>query len=307
MSDLRTEIADVLRGRIIRGLQAGSISPGDRLPSARELEAEFGVDHRQVLDAYRQLVAEELVELRPRGGIYVSAAGFGGRFPLPSSAWLTGVLLEGLNREIPLPELHDWLRRAVETRRLRGVAVHSTEDQIAGLCREMCDDYGLEASGVHVTELERAELPADVRYADVLVTTPVHEATVRAVAERLGIKAIVTDVRMDLIGGEWRLLLRRPVYVVVRDENFTETLARYFTGVPGAGNIRMLLAGRDDLAAIPDDAPVYVTRGARDVIGDRPIAGRLLPTARIFSAESSRELVRFIVTANLAALAGARR
>ncbi len=65
-------IADTLRGRILRGLQAGTLRNGDRLPSARDLAGEFEVDHRAILAAYRELAAEGLVELRQRGGIYVA-------------------------------------------------------------------------------------------------------------------------------------------------------------------------------------------------------------------------------------------
>ena len=68
----RLEIADLLRRRVKLGLHAGSLTPGDRLPSTRELAADFRVDHRVVVGAYHQLVAEGLVEMRPRGGIYVA-------------------------------------------------------------------------------------------------------------------------------------------------------------------------------------------------------------------------------------------
>ena len=36
--------------------------------------SEFGVDHRLILAAYKQLAAEGLVEVRERGGVYVSGA-----------------------------------------------------------------------------------------------------------------------------------------------------------------------------------------------------------------------------------------
>src|SRR3712207_6555480 len=144
MSDRRAEIVDVLRRRVLRGLQAGALRAGARLPSARELEAEFDADHRIVLAAYRELVDEGLVELRPRGGIYVSPArGGSGTVPLPSEAWLVEVLAQGVAREIPLTEIHEWLRRSVETLRLRAAVIQATPDQITGICRELEDDYGL--------------------------------------------------------------------------------------------------------------------------------------------------------------------
>ena len=39
MSEERNAIVDTLRGRVLRGLQAGTLGTGDRLPSDRELAA----------------------------------------------------------------------------------------------------------------------------------------------------------------------------------------------------------------------------------------------------------------------------
>ena len=308
MPELRREIADVLRGRVLRGLRAGALRLGDRLPTARELAAEFDVDHRVVLDAYRVLVSEGLIELRPRGGIYVTGAEGGGSGPLPSHAWLAELLSEGLTREVPIVELHEWLRRAVETRRLRAVAVETSADQIAGLCGELEDDYGLACSGLDAAGLGDGTThpPPELRAADLVVTTRGLENLVAPTARRLGKRLIAVDLRADLIGGEWRLFLRHPVYVVVEDERFAATLLQFFAHTPGVENIHPLVAGRDDLTRIPDGAPVYVTRSARLRVGDARVGGRLLPAARLFSAESSREIIHFIVGANLAAVAATR-
>ena len=300
------DITEALRGRILRGLYAGVLRAGSRLPSARELSGEFDADHRVVLGAYRELVAEGLVELRPRGGIYVAEqpGGAAGLPPLPQS-WIVQVLTDGVSRELPLPDLHEWLRRCVETLRLRAVVVATTSDQLAGLCRELHDDYGLEASGVAGQELELeegADLPVDVRRADLLVTTDAHAQRVRALAEALGKPCVAIAVRPDLVAGEWRLLLGEPVYVVVADPKFLPLLEQFFAGTPGAENLRPLVLGRDDLSVIPDGAPTYITRSARERLGDTRIPGRVLPAARMLAPESVRQIVDFIVRANLAAL-----
>lgn len=305
MADARQDIADALRGRILRGLNAGSVKPGDRLPAARELRDEFGgADHRIILDAYRMLEADGLVELRPRGGIYVATPPSHGPVPLPSATWLTSIYAQAVAREIPLGELHHWLRRSIGTLRLRAIAIQGNADQIAGLCRELADDYGMQARGMDVVLLGDPKKAAELRHADLLVTTTGCEGAVRRAAELYGKPVIVVDIRPDLIGGEWRLLLRRPVYVVMRDERFVEGLRRFFEGTPGAGNIRSVVLGRDALDDIPNDAAVYITRSAREVLGTTPVRGRLLPSARLFSSRSSAELIRFIVDANLRALAG---
>ncbi|MGQ0713067.1 MAG: GntR family transcriptional regulator [Gemmatimonadaceae bacterium] len=309
MAEVRDRITQILRQRVLRGLHASSLRRGDRLPSARDLEPEFDTDHRVILAAYRALAKEGLVELRQRGGIYVAAEGSTiGGLPAISSEWVADLFVQGISREIPVPELHEWLRRLVETLRIRAVAIATTADQVTGLARELRDEYGLEASGLSAASLGSAEdLPTDVRRADLLVTTEAHAAPVQAIAERLRKPCVVIAIRPDVIGGEWRFLLRRPVYVVVADAHFVKLLDEFFAGTPGAENVRALVIGRDDLDAIPDGAPTYVTREARERLGTTRIRGRILPAARLLSDESSREIIQFIVRANLEALAARTR
>ena len=307
MADPRPELADLLRGRILRALHGGALRRGDRLPSARDLGAEFTIDHRVVLDAYRLLAEEGLVELRPRGGIYVAGTGGPGQVPLPSDAWLAEVFAQGIAREVPLTDLHEWLHRAVSTLRLRAVAIQRTTDQVQALCRELTDDYGLEATGVLAEAIAAAEPEApELRYADLLVSTPELEPLVAPAAERLGKPMILVELRPDLIPGEWRLLLTRPVYVLVGDERFVTVLRDFFAETPGVENMVPMVVGRDDLTAIPDGATVYVTANARHLLKGVQIRGRVLPSVRLFSPASSLALIRFIVGANLDALANRR-
>ena len=309
MGDRREPIIETLRQRVLRGLHAGSLSQGDRLPSARELALEFDADHRIILEAYRQLADEGLVEVRRRGGIYVAAtAGFADTVPAISAAWVTDLLTQGVAREIPISELHEWLRRSVETLRLRAVVIAGTQDQIGGLVRELNDDFGLETTGLDAATLRGAgELPIHLRRADLVVTTEAFSELVARTTSTLQKPSITISVRPDLLGGDWRLLLRKPVYVVVADEKFIDVLRRFFDGTPHADNLRPLLVGRDDLGAIPSGASVYITQKARESLGTAPIAGRILPAARSISRESAREIIGFIVRANLRALAARLR
>ncbi|MDR7301173.1 GntR family transcriptional regulator [Haloactinomyces albus] len=54
-----------------RAVCDGELEPGTRLPTARELASQFDVNINTVLRAYRQLSAEELVELRRGRGAIV--------------------------------------------------------------------------------------------------------------------------------------------------------------------------------------------------------------------------------------------
>ena len=304
-SSARDTIVETLRSRLLRGIQAGTLRVGDRLPSARNLATEFHVDHRTIIEAYRELVGEQLVEMRPRGGVYVAArsAGLGGIPALPEK-WITNVLVEGLTREIPGPELYEWLRRSLETLRLRALVIASTEDQVAGLCRELRDDYGLESDGLTAAAAEAAPTASlSLRHADLIVTHASHRTWVEELGTQLGKPVIVIEVRPDLLGGEWALFLRRPVYAVVASEDFGDAVRRFFGEVPKAENLRIIVVGRDDLATIPENAPTYITQRARQMIGNTVLRGRIMPAARTISSESARELFAFIVRSNLAAVA----
>jgi DNA-binding transcriptional regulator YhcF (GntR family) len=308
MTDPGDPIADTLRRRVLRAVQAGALQAGDRLLSARELAPEFEVDYRVVVAAYRTLADEGLVELRPRGGVYVAARAPSERgIPSLSQGWLVDVLTRGLVREVPGPELHEWLRRCTETLRLRALVVTTTDDQRFGLCRELHDDFGLEVDGIVADELRSADTPPlALRRADLIVTTEAHGDWVRPLGASLGKVVTVIDVRADLVVGEWALLLRRPVYAVVASPAFEAMLRRFFADVDGIENLRVLVLGRDDLAAIPADAPTYVTQAVRRTLGDTVVRGRILPSSRTISEESAREVFGFIVRANMEAAARAR-
>ena len=305
MTDPRESITDTIRGRVLRGLQAGTLRQGDRLPSARDFAHEFDVDYRLVLDALRELAREELIELRPRGGSYVAArrAGEGGIPPLPER-WIVDVLTEGLTRELPGPELHEWLRRCTETLRLRAAVITSTQEQVVGLCRELRDDFGFEVEGLEVEEVRRsATVPLPLRRADLMVTTRAYGDWARELGAELRKPVVVIDVRPDLAGGEWAMLLRRPLYAIVATPEFGDDLRRFFADVPGIENLRIIVFGRDDLESIPEDAPIYITRGVRADLGHLPLRGRVIPTARTISSASARELFEYMVRSNVEALA----
>jgi len=297
-------IADTLRGRILRGLQAGTLAHGDRLPSARDLVDEFEVDHRVILAAYRELVTEELVELRQRGGIYVAARHrVDGGVPLLPQGWIVDVLGQALAREIPVPELCEWLRRSTETLRLRGAVVTSTSDQAYGITRELRDDFGFEADGVLFDELtDRATLPLAIRRADLLLSTEAHASAVREIGADFRKPVIIIEIRPDVIIGEWALLLRQPVYAIVATSAFSDMLRSFFSAVPGVENLRVLVFGKDDISTIPDDAPTYVSQNVRAQLGGVRVPGRILPAARTISAKTARKLLDFIVRSNIEAM-----
>jgi len=298
----RDQITDALRRRVLSGLGTGTLRRGDRLPSARDVAAGLDADPRVVLAAYRVLAAEGLVELRERSGIFVAATEEeGGAERAPAAAWLADVLAQGVAREVAAPALAEWLRRATSTVQLRAAVIAATSDQAEGIRRELLDYYGVEAVALPPGAPPRPEagLPAALRRASLIVTTDAHAAAARRLGERLGVPVVAISVRADLVGPEWRLLLRQPVYVVVTDARFARALRNFFADTPGVENLRTVLLGRDPLDAVPPGATTYVTHSARARLGDTPVPGRLVPPARIFSEASAREILEIVVRANL--------
>ena len=300
----RDEIVTVLRQRVVAGLHLGVLKAGTRLPSVRTLASEFGIDPRVALAAYRELEMEGLVELRARSGIFVASTAASTGEMLPQMAeWVAGVLVEALTRGVPAIEFPERLRACLETVRLRAVCIECNADQITSLCNELEADYGLDARPLEVQALRSAGAAKELESADLLVTTPYHAADVQQAAERHGKPWITISLRPALLAETARLLERGPMYFVVKDPRFAEKLPWMFAAAPSVGNLRALVVGRDDLSSIPEGAPTYVMAAARGELEKLPSRLRLIPAPRVFSADSATALLRFVLNANIAALA----
>lgn len=122
----------------------------------------------------------------------------------------------------------------------------------------------------------------------------------RARLTPLGKRVLVAGIRADL-DTHWQLLrMAHPVYVVITDPR-TEALLTRAAG-EHADRVKAIVVGRHDFADIPADAPVYVTRSARQRLGATPIPGMHIPAARSFDPAASLEILRLIVAANLKAM-----
>ncbi len=312
------DIAALLRRRFFSDVHLGLLAPGDRLPSARELAAELGADRRAVLAAYHALERDGLVELRQRSGIYFADNGTPAGAALSRrSAWVVDFLLRGFAEGLPAPDAPERLHQYLRTLRLRAACVECNDDQRDALCAELAADYGFEADGVDVDALveatasPRGVAPLAARRADLLVTTPFHAGEVKEAAARLGKPWLAATLRSDLFGEIARRLPAGPVYFVVTDPRFATKLTHIFADAPGASHLIVLPADRGALAQVPERAPVYDTRPARARL-ERAAAGapelaavlaRVPPEPRAFAAESARELLTFVVRANMEALA----
>jgi hypothetical protein len=302
----RAEIAEAMRRRVLGGITTGTLRRNDRLPSARELAVEFDVDPRLVLAAYRVLAREGLVEIRRRSGIYVAGAQ-----PVPggpaivADGWVVDVLFAGIERGLPAPRLGDWLRRCVSTRRLRAAVIALAADQLEGICGELRDTFGVDAVPFAPTVLDTSptSVPQEIAAADFIVTERDYAEALRERLSSFGKHVIVASIRADL-DVYWDLMRRtHPVYVVVTDPR-TEPLLQAAAG-RYSERIKAVVLGRDDVQRIPPDAPVYVTRSARQRLGNTPVPGAQIPGARSIDAASALEILRLIVSTNLKAMRNA--
>jgi DNA-binding transcriptional regulator YhcF (GntR family) len=301
----RPAIAEALRQRLQRGLASGALRAGDRLPSTREMAADLDADPRVVADAYRVLAADGLVELRPRAGVFVGAGAAPAAAAAPSSAWLADVIAEGVRHGVRAPALADALAQATRARPLSAAVVAGTVDQSVGIARELRDDFGVDAHPFVLDQLATSEpMPRVLTHADLLVATEYTAERVQRLGERLGVPALIIDVRPDLLSPEWRLLLREAqrdtLYVIIADPRFGTLVHSFLHGAEGAENVRVLVAGQDDVGAVPPGTAAYVTEAARERLGRGWLPERLVAPARTLSDGSLRAVAEALVAWNLA-------
>jgi DNA-binding transcriptional regulator YhcF (GntR family) len=299
----RADIAETLRRRIVAAVTAGASRRGDRLPSAREVASEFAADPRLVLAAYRILAREGLVSIRRRSGIYVAAVPeIAGGPPVVAPGWLIETLAGGLEQGVPASKLGEWLKRCVTTRRVRVAVIAGSDDQLESFCGELRDDYGFDAVPFAPDAIDRpGGAPPEILAADFVAATEQHAPALRR-ALPAEARLVTLELRTD-IDAVWRREMRRgPLYVVVSDPRSLALMERSMAGAASAGAVRPMVLGRDDIATIPDDAGVYLSRAARRRLDGQAMRFRVLPPARSFSPRTARELLALLVEANLAAM-----
>lgn len=287
-------VTDTLRQRVLTGLHLGTMRPGDRLASARDLGKQMHADQRAVLAAYHQLAAEGLVFLRPRSGVFVHAAPSSSmdvRLPDVAS-WVVDVLLRGIKLGMPYSDLRRQARLCFDDRRIGAVCLECNGDQIHALCRQLRDDYGFEATGVDVDMLGRhGPLPRRAARAELVVTTRFHVAEAQRLAQRLGRPVLVATLDPLFVREIRRMLAQGPVWWLCTDTRFASKLPRMWPD----SSINPIVLGRDTLDTIPAEAMVYATDAASERLPPRWRPGRVVTVPRVFSPETARLLLAFRV------------
>lgn len=305
------EALERVRGRIISGIHAGHLDPGDRLPSYRQLADETGVDLRAVGRIYIALQQEGLVEVRGRTGAYVAAQErIGGRVLAETARWAMIVLRESWSRRIPVPELPEFLHRCISTVTLRCMCIDSTEDQLASLCTELHRDFGLDTAPLHFDRVAAIsadpathEIPDELRKADLLATSTFHAAVMRRIATRLDVPLIVIRLDADFTRAIERHIEHSELAVICVDPRFAERVRVVFGGEHPQRIRPVLISDREAIARLEPARPILVSRLARQKLSGVTLPPELLPVnAPIIAPDSAAELIEVILRLNLEAM-----
>jgi DNA-binding transcriptional regulator YhcF (GntR family) len=300
MGRRREVVRENLQQRVTSGLHLGHLFPGDRLGSARQTAHEMDTDYRMVVAALRGLERDGLLEIRPRGGLYVGRRALSprsGRLP-GSDDRLVDLILDELAIGLPVAAVTERLRHCLDTIGLRAACIECNDDQLDFLCQELQVGYGLESVTVEIDRL-RGEPPLAVRQADLLVSTTFHAGDVRRYAARLSKPCVIVTLDPRRQADVTRLLAERPVCFIGTDRRWAAKARAIWARVPGAERLQTLTLGHDPMGSIPEEAALMVMPQARRLLAGNSLLERALPP-RGFSRDTARQILSFLVQANLA-------
>ncbi|MSO69454.1 MAG: FadR family transcriptional regulator [Alphaproteobacteria bacterium] len=141
LGPVRATISGATYQSLREGIAAGRFPPGSRLPSERDLADRMGVSRPAVREAVRQLVGQGLIEIKPRRGVYVRAAG-----ELGLGDAFSQLIGTDFDRVMELLEV----RRALETRSAFLAAQYATAadiDELTRIYADLARDNELRATG----------------------------------------------------------------------------------------------------------------------------------------------------------------
>lgn len=121
------DLPDDLAARLAARVRTGEFAPGARLPSERDLSAEYAVSRPVVREAMSHLKAAGLVEARAGSGVYVTANAEARAFRLHPV---------DLEQDASLSQVMELLM-AIEVAAARSAAIHRTETDLKHIRREL--------------------------------------------------------------------------------------------------------------------------------------------------------------------------
>lgn len=284
-------VLHVLRKRIVEAVMSGVLEHGDRLQSVREVSEELGAHPRVVLGAYQTLVEEGIVEVRSRSGVFATGA----HSPTQSAStvprrWMLEIMLGAIARDIPPLWLGERIRAALLEHRTRAAVIECNADQLESMSKELATYFELEVVSVPLDVADSPAGPRELANVDLIISAA-HEDVISRIASTVQKPYVITSVRPALMRRLSRLLARGPFYFLVVDPRFAAKMRRLVAPMIRSENFHVLVVDRDDLRVIPAGAPTYVMRSALPRLDSNPHLGRQISPHRIFSEETSREIL----------------
>jgi hypothetical protein len=253
--------------------------------------------------AYRRLASEGLVRIRPRSGVFVQSPRREEARQPDVVAWMVDLFLRGLARGVAPADLAPQARACLEGARVRVGCVECNHDQLYALCQQARCDYGFDAVAIDTDALPGGRPPRETGSVDLLLTTRFHGEEAQRLGRRLRCPVLVATLDPAFITEVRRLHAAGPVWWVCTDARFAAKLPRMFPG----GSVRPVVLGRRPPDHIPAADMVYATRRAADRLPRGWRGGRVVTITRVFSQETSRSLLAFLIGQRLQRAQGASR
>jgi len=221
-----TRLYEAVLERLLEHFRSGAVSPGDKLPSERDIASQLGVSRTVLREAFRILESSGVVRSRPGGGRYLAA-----QAPeiIAGPYFLARAQIDSL--------LDVWQARFILEVGAMGFVVHNATDEEVRILKEF-------ARQVHSLP------PKDFREQDYDLDFHVHLARAthnRVIAETIGhYMAVLKRLRQKLFMDPaiWRLSCEQHIAIADAVEARDEDLARSQVVVHLQGIRRALGDGR---------------------------------------------------------------
>ncbi len=123
-----TPISRQIAHQIATLCASGSVKPGDRLPSVRELARDLAVNQNTILRVYERLTRDGLLEMRQGQGTFVATHAKRNASPGQQSRLveeLRQIAQQGISLGLDTDEMHELLATALEQLKTAAAANHA--------------------------------------------------------------------------------------------------------------------------------------------------------------------------------------
>jgi GntR family transcriptional regulator len=282
-------------------LVAGRLTPGDRLPSVRQLARQLRISRTTAERIHQTLCEAMLVEMRPRSGAFVASPMAdrveGTQWAHAVYDFLTQVTTRAEELGIDRARLAQLVGALAQDPATRGaqqpVCFPLVATRDACECMSMCLDESLPIRLVPVSPTApQIQIPRRIRY---ILSGYYMRQEARKIAEATGSQVVYVRYNVKLLDSSMAIPAHEHRYFVTRDGDNAETtrvfLASAYPEVP-AQRYRVLPVEEwlNDPAAVSGTGQVWVTVTAVDQLRDRVSRARLRRLHPILADDFIEEL-----------------